>query len=308
MYGLSEWVNVWLYTYKRIMLKPSTFDSYVCYSSHITCDVPLNELRLIDIQKMINDMVLDGLKLSTIKHMLVVVRQALKKARALGMIDNLACLDGLELPKSSSRKIVGLSDEHISLLLRSAPESFYGDFYKVLLYSGMRVGELIALRWCDIDWFTGHIYIAHTDYQGALQTVKTQSGARSIPMYGELRDILERLHKRRGDPDKEERVFLGVRGRPVWYRSLLKSWNTFCKKYLNMSEPCGLHALRHTFAHSALRAGVPVKVVSAWLGHANIQITIEAYDYIDRNDFRRAAEMLSELYSPKEYSGIKLIK
>ena len=76
---LNEWVYEWLETYKKVMVKPSTYDSYLQYATHVTCDKSLKKLSSSDIQKLINNMVVEGLKLSTIKHMLTLVRQSLKK-------------------------------------------------------------------------------------------------------------------------------------------------------------------------------------------------------------------------------------
>lgn len=101
---LNEWVYEWLETYKKVMVKPSTYDSYLQYATHVTCDKSLKKLSSSDIQKLINNMVVEGLKLSTIKHMLTLVRQSLKKARSLGFIKSLVCLEDLDLPKNNRRK------------------------------------------------------------------------------------------------------------------------------------------------------------------------------------------------------------
>ena len=80
-YTLKEWVVEWLITYKRIMVKPSTFDSYMQYAQNVSCDKLLTELQPADIQKMINNMIESGKQLSTIKHMLTLVRQSRRKAK-----------------------------------------------------------------------------------------------------------------------------------------------------------------------------------------------------------------------------------
>lgn len=290
---LNEWVYEWLETYKKVMVKPSTYDSYLQYATHITCNKSLKKLSNSDIQKLINNMVIEGLKLSTIKHMLTLVRQSLKKARTLGLINNLSMLENLELPKNQPKKITPLLPDELNLIIKNSYRTFYGDFYKVLIYTGCRVGELIALRWSDVDFFNGVLHIKHTDYLGDLQSVKTAHGCRQIPLYGELFSILSR---RRHKAKASDRVFTNTLGRPIVYRTLLDNWHWFCSS-IGIYEPLGFHVLRHTFAHTALRSGIPIKVVSAWLGHSDVKITLNIYDSVDHTDFAKASELLAECFA-----------
>ena len=290
---LNEWVYEWLETYKKVMVKPSTYDSYLQYATHITCNKSLKKLSNSDIQKLINNMVVEGLKLSTIKHMLTLVRQSLKKARTLGLINNLSMLENLELPKNQPKKITPLLPDELNLIIKNSYRTFYGDFYKVLIYTGCRVGELIALRWSDVDFFNGVLHIEHTDYLGDLQSVKTAHGCRQIPLYGELFSILSR---RRHKAKASDRVFTNTLGRPIVYRTLLDNWHWFCSS-IGIYEPLGFHVLRHTFAHTALRSGIPIKVVSAWLGHSDVKITLNIYDSVDHTDFTKASELLAECFA-----------
>lgn len=292
---LRKWVFEWLKTYKRIMIKPSTYDSYVTYASNVDCDVELTALTSSDIQTLINNMVLKGSKLSTVKHMFTIVRQSLYKARALGMIQSLSMLDNLEFPKNQPKKIRALRPEQIKLIFDNAQSSYYGDFYKALILTGCRVGELIALRWIDIDFFNKEIHIRNTDYNGQLQDVKTAHGRRVLPLYGELESLIRKLYRSKAS----ERVFTNTFGQPVKYHTVLDNWRWFCN-FIGLYEPLGFHALRHTFAHTALRAGVPVKVVSAWLGHADVTITLRIYDSVDADDFRNAAEILGSCFSAEK--------
>lgn len=299
-FTLCEWVHHWLEMYKRITVKPSTYDSYLNYSTHVTCDKLLTDLTVDDIQKMVNDMVSCGCALSTIKHMLVVVRQSLKKAYKLRMIDNLSCLDGLELPRAHATRIDGLEDEYINLILENCHKTYYGDLYRCLLYTGMRVGEMIALRWCDVNFFTGYVCIVHTNYNRKLIGVKTDHSCRSIPLFGEFREILEKKYKSNNFKSSDF-VFTNTKGNPILYHSLLSSWHDFLKCI--GCNTFGLHVLRHSFAHHAIRRGVPIKVVSAWLGHSSINITLQIYDHVDRHDFKNAADTISGMYSYGQYEN-----
>ncbi len=290
--NLSEWVKVWLHDYKRVMVKPSTYDSYCVNLCYVRCDVDLSDLTSIDIQRMISDMAAEGLSTSTIKHMLTLVRQALRKARSLGLVSSLAMLEELELPRRSAGTVEPFSAAEYEKIVQCAQNSIYSDLFLALLYTGARVGELIALRWRDVNLVGGEIHIRNTDYRGTLQPVKTDSGRRTLPIYGDLSAILRRRYRRRTC----DRVFTNSLGLPCVYRTVLDAWRRFLG---NIGiEPCGLHKLRHTFAHRALRAGVPARVVSAWLGHADVYITLQIYDTVDRDDFRRAADILQRKNAP----------
>lgn len=291
MTNLHDWVVEWLYTYKRIMIKPSTFDSYLQYATNINCFVSLDELATSDIQKLINDMVVNKKQLSTIKHMLTLVRQSLKKAYSLKLVSSLDCLNGLELPRGRPKTVKPFTDQQLSLIKNNAFRTYYGDFYLALLYTGCRVGELIALRWTDVDFFNGCIYISHTDYHGDLISVKTEHGVRCLPFTEPLKEILFR----RFSEQKNERVFCNTLGRPIKYRTLLDNWHWFCSQ-IGLYDPLGFHVFRHTFAHIALRQGIPVKVVSSWLGHSDVRITLQIYDSVSSNDMISAASALTAAF------------
>lgn len=289
MYGLNEWVRKWLDVYKRVMVKPSTYDSYVTYCSNIDCDTPIDELTAEDVQGIVNRLAVEGKAYSTIKHAMTLIRQSLRKALQLGYVNGVGFLDNVEMPVARSKRVEGFTDDDVGRFLATAGSYKYGDFYLALFYTGCRVGELIGLRWSDVDFMNNIINVRNTDYRGELQPVKTISGVRRIPMYDELHEIVYRRFLRLV---KGERVFVDERNRPLRYRSLLDDWRAYCD---GVGLPrCGFHVLRHSFARWSIRQGVPVKVVSALLGHSSASVTLNIYDYVDISDVVSAGEVLSE--------------
>lgn len=294
--NLKDWCIEWVKVYKRLTLKSSTYDSYITYCGYINCDIDIVDVKSIDIQCIINKLIVRGCSYSTVKHALVILRGALRKAYVLHMIDDLSCLDNLELPKSSVRKIYSLSARDIDAVLAS--DSHFNYVFEFLLLSGLRVGELIALRWCDIDFCNKLMYVRNTDYKGKLQRVKTDNGERVIPLTGRMFDIVSDLALR----PRSDRVFLNSRGTMIKYTTLRDAWLRVCKS--SNITPCGLHVLRHTFARRSLRMGVPVNVVSAWLGHADISITLRIYDDIDIEDMKSAALLINTMYNKSSSSEL----
>lgn len=281
----NKWCMHWLEVYKKRFVKASTYESYIFACKHITCRKKLDKLKLSDLQKVINQMVDCGLARSTIKHTLTIMVQASRRAVALGHCPPFD-YNLLELPADNLHKVHALSLPDQLLILRNIDKSFYGDFFGFLLFSGLRVGELIALRWSDVDWKNGIIRITRTDYRGREQPTKTANSQRDIPISAELKVLLNRnLQVGSGY------VFRNTLGGKVNYRSLLQAWHTFAD---NIGiQPCGLHVLRHTYATNALRAGVNIKVLSELLGHKSITVTLNIYTDVGADDKAEAASQIS---------------
>ena len=287
---LNDWVREYVEIYKKPVLKVSTYEAYQNYCSNVTCDKELHELTSLDIQKMINYMLSCHKATSTIKHMLTVVRQALKKAKALGMIENLSCLECLELPRQRKKHILAFSDTEQQLIIKNAHRSFYGDLFLALMYSGLRVGEMIALRCKDVDFSENVLHINKTSYRRHDYAPKTADSFRDIPMSRELSAVLKRHYSFL----ENDYVFKNTLGTVISYRSLLDCWHHFCD-IIGIYRMPGLHVLRHTYAANALAAGVNVKVLAELLGHSSVTVTLDIYTDVSMADKRKAVELISSM-------------
>lgn len=281
----NKWCLHWLEVYKKRFVKESTFESYSFACKHITCRKKLDKITISDLQKVINRMIDENLSRSTIKHTVTIMVQAVRRASSLGYC-RAVDFSALELPKENARKVHALVRADQRLLLSNLDKSFYGDFFAFLLFSGLRVGELIALRWSDVNMKHRTISISRTDYRGHEQTTKTANSQRVIPISNELKFILERNFM-----VGKEYVFNNTLGGKVNYRSVLDSWHNFSATV--GLPPCGLHALRHTYATNALAAGVNIKVLSELLGHKSITVTLNIYTDVGADDKARAASQIS---------------
>lgn len=164
----------------------------------------------------------------------------------------------------------------------------------ISLYAGLRIGEICALRWDDIDLQEHVIHVRYTVSRAGKGTSlsigrpKTLSSLRDIPICSQLVPILKKLHLQRSSQyvvsNKEK--FISPRTYEYRYHSILRACSVPDINY---------HALRHTFATRCVEAGIDIKSLSEMLGHADASITLNTYVH---SSMERKREQLEKLASP----------
>lgn len=294
--NLSEWCNHYLRVYKSNRVKSSTLESYFyaakLIDKNLTIDV--TELELQEFVSRLNSL---GKSVSTIKHTMTVINQALKKAYQLRKIDRMPVFETLDYPISAPKRINAFTQAEIDRLSRVLFQpGRYNDLFLFLLFTGMRVGEALALRWTDVDLHRRACTIIRTNYRGQILTPKTRRGIRTIPLTAEARFILRRRLEKRVVDD----VIFNYS-----YYSVLDAFKRVCVRA--GVEPRGVHALRHTYATFALRDGVNVKTLSVMLGHASVQFTMDVYCDVELSDKQKEAEKIgffSRSFQPSGRSAV----
>ena len=161
------------------------------------------------------------------------------------------------------------------------------------LYTGLRIGELLALTWNDIDFDKNILSVTKTYHDGnengehirIIDTPKTENSMRQIPLSKTLVKILKEIKK------KSKCEFVIADGeKPVFIRSYQRMFELFLKE-LKLPHK-GFHSLRHTFATRALECGMDVKSLSEILGHKNAMITLNRYAH---SLWEHKAEMMNKL-------------
>jgi len=151
----------------------------------------------------------------------------------------------------------------------------------IALYTGMRMGEINALRPMDIDFEKGVIYVRRTVSKGLKdrailrETTKTAKGTREVPINDLVKPVLEDA-LRNAPKNKMDLIFFDVNKKDVITTAQV---NCQFKRLLVKAQITdrGQHALRHTFATRCIEAGVPAIVLRDWMGHTNIHVTLDTY-------------------------------
>ncbi|EOL40592.1 hypothetical protein RV11_GL003066 [Enterococcus phoeniculicola] len=267
-------------------VKPSTYASYqyklTHYVSPIIGRIPLNELTRLDGQQLIWTL-RKTLQISTIQIIMGIVKACLNYAQEIGYLENNP-FRFVKLPKKRKEKVRALKRSEQKTLMKVAveEEKNHGLTTITALLTGMRIGELAALKWTDIDFDENIISVSHT-YQrinlekGTKKTqllynsAKTEGSARVIPLGQTLKQLLL-THAEK----KESAIFVFGKGETATEpRTLTYHFNRIRKK-ANLPD-VHFHQLRHTFATRCLEVSKNISSVSAVMGHASTQMTLDVY-------------------------------
>jgi integrase len=196
--------------------------------------------------------------------------------------------DGLVLPKRGLVETFSFSLEEIRRIVNSASEP-HRTFYAILAETGIRGGEICALRASDLDLDNAVIYVRQSVWRGQIQTVKSRKGNRRFPISAELVEHL-RAYLRTWRPNALGLLFATENGTP-WDHSLVRKrkFHPLLKK-LGIPQ-CGFHAFRHGNATLLDQIGAPMAVRQNRLGHADAQTTMDYTHAVTADERRIAAEL-----------------
>lgn len=295
----EEWLKVVL----KPKLKPTSYERKVVTLEnqvyHYIGGVRIDKLTHTHIQQMINDISDTGLSYSTVKKAYEAVSACMRYYRIKTSTSFNPC-EGIALPELKRKELSEIkffTPEERKRVVEEATRRYdngisvyrLGWAYVLLLYSGMRVGELCALTWNDVDLINKTITIhknaveySERDEKGKSRSVlktqnstKTRSGMRIIPMTQKAVCALSELRKVTGEYEYIITSSNGKRIRP----SRLGQTFSLILSAVGMDR-VGLHTLRHTFATMLFSNGCEVKVVSELLGHSNTKITENIYIHL----------------------------
>jgi integrase len=251
----------------------------------------LREVTTRDVQTMVDGLVRDGASPSTIDTTLNPLRALYRRAVARGDA-TINPTRGIEKPavRSRVRRIASPAEARAML---SVLEPVERPLWATAFYAGLRRGELVGLRWEDVDLASGVIRVRRgwDELEGEIEP-KSRQGRRNVPIAGVLRDFLVE-HKLRGG---EGHVFGSIRHVRTRAEAAAKVWG------LHGLPTMTLHDCRHTFASLMIAAGVNAKALSVFMGHANIKITLDLYGHLMPGSEEEAATLL-DAYLVRDLDG-----
>ncbi len=311
-YTIGQWMEVWFQDYAKIKVRPSSHQTYQGYiHNHIRPnigEIPLEKLTSLDLQKFYKKLLTQGrvdrveakgqpkgLSAKTVRNIHQILSSALKLAQEQRLIlTNPA--EGCALPRVEHQEMKTLTTVQLASFFREARESGVFELYYLELATGLRRGELLGLKWEDIDLERGDLrvrrQVSRINGEVVEAPLKTKNAYRTLPLAEDTVSVLKEQRRKVGNSPW---VFPSPNGGPISPDSVLHMLHRVLKR-------AGLpkvrfHDLRHTFATLALQNGVDVKTVSGMLGHFSAGFTLDTYAHITSAAQRQAAKTMENVLS-----------
>lgn len=284
---LLTFVDIWLEVFKKNAVKQASFDR-LKQSRNTLQEYPISQKKLADItffdlQHYINSLVEAGYSLSGIKKQVLIVTAPLRQAAAMRIIHADPCV-GIQMPaeektKKKTKEVIAYTEIEQKRIFQNIREEPYNVGYQAvgfMIETGLRSGELLALKWSDIELnrsrMKAHATILNPMYNTASyqDSTKSKSSNRTIPLTPKALSILKNLLQRR----KTEWVF-EQDGERYTYQKLVYQTKRLCKQ--SNVKYHGEHVFRHTFATNCYYKGIDVKILSRLMGHSSVQVTYNVY-------------------------------
>jgi integrase len=293
----------------RTRLARSTFEGYeLNLRLHVLPRLgsrPLSALTTQDVDQLIADLEAEGRAPGTIRNVVVPLRTLLGDAVRQGLLlANPAARADLPPPQDFTGKEIpaehtdairqALVDAAPTDPLRGEPDLYCVCLHDIALGTGLRLGELRALRWGDVDRERRLVRVERAYSRQELRRPKTDSGVRAVPLFPSVDRAFRELAVRalpRGRYSPQELVFASVRGTPLHPSNFnRRDWRPALERAGLAEHGYRFHDLRHTCVSRLIAAGADVKLVQAVAGHANPMITLKRYSHLLDSRVTEAAE------------------
>lgn len=304
---VKSWFEYWI-SHKQRTVRPNTVRNYTeRYNRNIDPIIGklrLREVKPIQCQLIMNKMADEGYRSTTIYQTRIALYNMLDYAYQNDVIMKNPCnsLVKSDIGKPADKK-EALTLEQQKIFVRGIQGNSYELQYRFLLQTGLRTGEMVGLRWDDIDFenrtmkITRSLEYRHSTKEWREGPPKSKSGYRTIPLTDEAIDILRKQKMKNASfkmvpIEWADQVFLCKKGAPV-------KNSTYDTMLFKLCDKSGLprfsmHVLRHTFATRCIEAGMIPKTLQTILGHSNIGITMNLYVHTTEEEKLKEINMIAE--------------
>ncbi len=306
---IGEYLDRWLAECVKGTVRESTFERYeYAIRPHIKPalgPVKLKSLTSAHVRRFYREKLKAGLASTTVHKMHVVLHKALDQAGADGLIPR-NVTDALKLPRVDREEITPLTAEEANRLIDATNGDRLEALYVLAIHTGLRQGELLALKWDDLDLEAGTLRVRRTlTYAGGKHTLsepKTKKSRRTIRLtMGVVASLQDHLERQIEELDRLGSLYRT--GGLVFANKIggtINPSNLRNRSFARLLKRAGLradtrfHDLRHTCATLLLSRNVNPKIVSEMLGHASIAITLDTYSHVLPDMQEKAAKALEE--------------
>lgn len=303
----GEWLDYWYETYCKPNARPATqrtYEGYIRLYLHPRLgSIPLNKVTINDIQQMCTWMMTEarldqkngdsGLSDSQVINCYSLCDRVLEKAMAEKLIVRNPA-KGCKLPPNRTNEMKVLSREDMQKVLIQAKEENYYELFLLEFATGLRLGELMALQWDDVNLVTGELRInKQVNLVGSKLVIsepKTKAAVRTLILPPSVRKVLAEYKTRVNSrwlfpsPKKDDL--------PIIPSAVSRRLHTLLEHA--GCEQVRFHDLRHTFATNALAHGMDIKTLSTILGHVSSATTLNTYSHVTDEMRQRAAVKIDQ--------------
>jgi integrase len=310
---VEQYLTSWLTDSVKGTVSRATYDGYKRdVYHHIIPELgrrKLKELTPGDIRRLYRKMAEKGLKDRSIEYVHTTLRKSLKAA-VVDRLINYNPTDGvrpIKTPTGAAKESKALAPYQVKVLLEEAAESRFEALYVVAIYTGLRRGELLGLKWTDVDLDKGTLRVQRSlDVDGTFKTPKNQAARRALKLTSRALEALK-AHKVRQNAERLQAgtrwqdhnlVFPNTIGKPMnagnFYR---REFQPLLKRAGLANEGFTIHSLRHTFATTLADRGVHPSTAQKMSGHSDIRMTLSIYTHATDSMQDGATEALEDAFS-----------
>ena len=307
-----DFADHWVEKYARGQVKPGTLEDYLGYfRKHLFPafgDIQLSNIRVEDIQGFKSKKLNDGYKPQTVKHLLRLLRQILNHAVDWDKLKNNPA-NKVKYPSIPKTEMDCLNAVEVKKFLDAIPREWY-PFFLTAVTTGLRIGELLAMRWENLDWVNQRYLVRETlsrrryEYKGGFTTPKTKGSASTVDLTPicirslKDHDLRQKKHKLSLGAGYEDQglIFCNFMGRPLDEKNLIK------RQFHTALKDAGLrrirfHDLRHTTASLLINMGVSPKSIQRQMRHASIETTFDTYGHLFPDTNAKVIEIIDSAFS-----------
>lgn len=283
---VDAWFNYWLDDIKKPVIRDSSYESYSTrYRKRIKPiigDMLMSDVKPLHCQEVINEAQKHE-KTASVEKLRMIMRQFFESAVDNDIIAKSPANRKIQVQKRpvEEPRVLSAKEQRDFTKYLEKREHVYRDQFLFILETGLRLGEMMGLKWEDIDFKKKSITVSRTLYYKSNTNSyvehypKTQKGYREIPLTEKAYNIL--LTRKRAKIVGQY-VFVNSKGRIIKQANFDRSLDRVCKR-INIDH-ISAHTLRHTFATRCIEGGMRPKTLQGILGHANLAMTMDLYVHL----------------------------